>query len=253
MKKFIVFAGIQLLMGVFVLSGCTNPYYSSRKLVYTDHFIIQLRDEAFSESGEKGYAAMVDLTELGKEQEILVLPPYVEGYPVKQFGTQIGIRYTYLNSQNLRKIYLPYTLKAITDKPFRATPNLEQIVFLSINKVKNSGSDFGVANSVVMLKEHIMERGFTQESFEEYVIGKLGRYRLPNIFFYYNHEESPNSGYYWFDYIIDDNIYIIPEDPQREGYTFEGWHIDPECENEWDGAMPQKDAEVKLYAKWEES
>ena len=42
---------------------------------------------------------------------------------------------------------------------------------------------------------------------------------------------------------------VIPEDPVREGHTFGGWYLDPECTRVADLTLPAS-VHVRFYAKW---
>ena len=76
-------------------------------------------------------------------------------------------------------------------------------------------------------------------------------YYFPNVIYYYNYEDAPNLGYWWIDNIEKNNLYVLPEIPEREGFEFTGWFLEPECENEWDGVLPiSKDEKLTLYAGW---
>ncbi len=47
-------------------------------------------------------------------------------------------------------------------------------------------------------------------------------------------------------------LLIAPEAPTAEGYQFEGWFKEPECENIWDFEKDTVTADITLYAKWTE-
>ena len=79
----------------------------------------------------------------------------------------------------------------------------------------------------------------------------------------YNYETAENEGYYWVDnFDYGTRIEYIPENPEREGYTFDGWYKEPEFVTRWDferDTLPiqQLNAdgeevyqETRLYAKW---
>jgi len=83
---------------------------SGNKIVETDYFRVELNKK------EK-YAIVLELTDLGKEQEILAIPMFVEGLPVKQVGgtprlNLLGIVFE-LYSDNLKKIYVPGSVECI--------------------------------------------------------------------------------------------------------------------------------------------
>ena len=86
---------------------------------------------------------------------------------------------------------------------------------------------------------------------------------LANVSYYYNYDDAPNDGYYWIDNCeYGETIEYIPEQPIRDGCTFDGWYKEPECINEWNfetDTLPQTKRdeegkelyqETKLYAKW---
>lgn len=41
-----------------------------------------------------------------------------------------------------------------------------------------------------------------------------------------------------------------PAEPLKEGFSFWGWYIEPECINEWDFASDKVTSDITLYAKW---
>ena len=46
------------------------------------------------------------------------------------------------------------------------------------------------------------------------------------------------------DYIAE------PEEPTREGYTFNGWYVDENCVYQWDFETSQVSKSMTLYADW---
>jgi uncharacterized repeat protein (TIGR02543 family) len=80
---------------------------------------------------------------------------------------------------------------------------------------------------------------------------------------YYVDEEAC----YFVDYVINDKVSVIPPDPYRKGYKFDGWYEDLTYTKEWDfntiinpiSIEKYYDEEseieieyepVKVYAKW---
>ena len=43
----------------------------------------------------------------------------------------------------------------------------------------------------------------------------------------------------------------LPEEPTREGYSFEGWFIDHACDDAWDIETDTIETDITLYAGWE--
>lgn len=205
-----------------------NIYISSRiETIETKYYEVELHHL-------KKYATVTDLTVLGKEQPVLIIPPFIEGYPVKYIGDisafmVLGERAHALNLDIIQeKIYLPYTLH---------------------NRVGISGS-------------HILEIILNQNEPSEELIQSIGRFHEGKLYylaentkinthFMWNFEGAENGGYYFVDYINGTNKYSLPPDPVREGYSFFGWYYEEKGTNFWDGTMPTSQEEsITLYAKW---
>ncbi|MDE7477000.1 MAG: InlB B-repeat-containing protein, partial [Lachnospiraceae bacterium] len=45
---------------------------------------------------------------------------------------------------------------------------------------------------------------------------------------------------------------VMPEEPIKDGYLFDGWYKETECENKWDFETDIVSVDIVLYAKWEE-
>ena len=52
--------------------------------------------------------------------------------------------------------------------------------------------------------------------------------------------------------IFPNEVIQEPEDPVEEGWQFEGWYKESECENKWDFASDKVTQNTILYAKWTE-
>jgi len=255
MKKPIIIS-ILVVLGVFGLSGCGLfwPKYDPEKdtgatLIQTDFFKVQLFDVDYR-GYKDGWSIVYDLTELGKEQEILAIPEYIEGYRI----TQIGIRSKKygIKSDNLKKIYIPQT---IYSRMYRGLPIAAQsiscqdaVVFLTAEEIDLSG--IARKDTMIIMMPDAFAR--TTQGFSEEVIANI-KYRSPNIIYHYNYETSPNRDIYWLDFIEKDSLYLNPESPKREGYIFTGWYVDINCQEKWDGTYPSNGEDiVEIYAGWEE-
>ncbi len=240
MVKKIVALGVALVV-VFVLSACIDPYRDeTNELVYLDHFVVQLR-------ADDGYAVIVDYTELGMEQEILVVPAYVDGLPVEQFGSQIGYYgYSKFKSENAKKIYFPYTLKFFYRACSRRNmPLLEESVFATGDA--ENFDRFSVKVSVApspFFELRNTESGVTYDG-DHY-------YYEPNLIYNFNYANSPNGKYYWIDRIDAESVYALPQAPSRESFEFAGWYTDENCTAEWNGEIVRLPETLEIYAGWNE-
>jgi len=213
-----------MLVGVVgVFSGCNR-----NRIVYTDYFRVQLRRS-------EGYAVVLELTELGREQEILAIPMFVEGLPVRRIGGGSRGMWTgayAVESLVLEKIYIPYS---VDKTAFVGVSNGKIILTITqpseslINSFRTINF-YGGGGTLVYIHEN----------------------SILNTFFMYNFQSAPNKGYYWVDYINGSNLYLYPPNPIRQGYIFTGWHLEPQGANEWNNQMPKSaDDTLRLYAKWQ--
>ena len=239
-----------MFLSAFGLSGCERkPEYDPEKdaaatLTQTDFFKVQL---FVSESMEK-WARVYDLTELGKQQEILVIPEDVEGYPVTQIG--VSSKKHGIKSNNLKKIYIPQT---VYSKPLVTTPIAKEaiicqdgIVFLSAEKIDFSGIT-SKDTRIIMMSDTFAR---STQAYSQDAIANI-KYRSPNIIYHYNYEASPNKDIYWLDFIEKDSLSFNPEAPKREEYIFTGWYEDINCHEKWDGISPSNGEDIlELYAGW---
>ena len=240
---------------LLVVSGCQYDPYKDKVnvVVETDYFYVQLViKDGQKLMGEDAapYALILELTDLGKEQEIIVIPEYIEGLVVKQIG-----RYSWpivwgLESENLKKVYITTTVNYIERAAFSKCTNLEEVVMLSVPMVK--GASFNLWSTGEKAKL-IFSDPLQDNTIIVRPSPTSGGKMIPvNFVFHYHYFNAPNSGYYWFDYITGSNLYILPNNPEREGYTFKGWYIDEECSIEWDEVLPISETEIlELYALWE--
>jgi hypothetical protein len=229
-KRIICF-GLLAVMA-FTFAGCefpANPNYDSKNpVIETEFFRVQIR------RGD-GYAVVFELTESGKEQEILAVPDYVEGLPVKQVGwdegyVQIGIR-----SDKLKKIYIPHTVEYVTRA---VVGGEEETVFIPY------GLDYYAYSQKKIVSEEFSNLLIQANCFTE-------NHKAANLTYYYNYEGSPNNNYYWIDYITGSNLYLNPASPIRENHEFAGWYLESECMTEWDGVLPtSENKKLNLYAGW---
>ncbi|HJJ28503.1 MAG TPA: YDG domain-containing protein [Methanocorpusculum sp.] len=51
-------------------------------------------------------------------------------------------------------------------------------------------------------------------------------------------------------HVVPGEKVIQPDDPTKDGYTFDGWYKEDTCTNAWDFNKPMPDNDLDLYAKW---
>ena len=216
---------------------------------------------------------ITDFNGTDNSYDVIEIPDYINGmkvttiYPGEAKTKKIEHKY-------VKSLYINYTVDSVSS--FLANDlfyceSLEKIVINNCNTVYlNFGFDFVANNCLVIVPKLNIENSLSNN----YEIWWIKQFRLTpaNIEYYYNFENAENGGYYRIDYIRDpdETPYQFAE-PLRQGYTFGGWYLEPQCINLWDNSankifeMPpelsrfeDKNGEtiemdvksLKLYAKW---
>jgi hypothetical protein len=241
-------------------------------------FGVNLKEEGYFLISEGDALFLVGLTNKGLEQEILVVPEYINGQKLKYLGadsfTRDRIKKDYnsenvmFNSQKLRRIYIPFEIdlgggaqhyegRAYTSV-MGLDANYDTAIILHLKRMywsKIYGDNIKVsANCYFKEFPHVNENVIMYYEPEQV--------NPANVTYYYNYPTTKNGGIYWIDDYDGELISYIPKNPYRAGYTFGGWYKEPECINKWDfekDIVPEKEItedntyifkELKLYAKW---
>ena len=273
---------VLLLVCVFLLFSVAGCAPKMREDGYFTYYIRKGND------GIK-YAHISELTELGKQQKILVIPEEIGGKKVialDKWKFDMWSPGLVWESENLEKVIFTTDSIKVENGTFRKCFNLEKFI-LTIYENDNPAS--GIRNRAS--SEHYLY--ISKRAFEQYLLrlvenkiiseeeARNATYsfrttRAANLSYYYNYEIYTNDGYYWIDDVdYGEKIEYIPSNPVREGYEFGGWYKETECINEWifeTDTLPQEQfenveveatpyekakiekrtiyQETKLYAKW---
>lgn len=256
------------------LSSCL----SKREILQTEYFTYVIKG-----SGDDKFVDIWELTDKGKEQEIIVIPGYIDGIKVLSIGNarimyHLIPRYlAFFSSEKLKRVYIEieeiWLNKAFNPDFFSyKCPNFDKVIFILYDYVDKRPS-IGRMQSVFFRSDYINSEKYMFFFDEKEKKIMLDEYTdLPaNVSYYHNYQNAPREGYYWIDDYDNELIQYIPKDPQREGYTFAGWYKESECLERWNfeiDKIPQKIIEeasntdkyqlytyreTKLYAKWNEN
>lgn len=221
-------------------------------LVSVTHFTIRKSDDFIYKykkdpDGTK-HAVILDLTQQGKNKDVIIIPENINGYPVTQVG-ELRTRYKF-SSPNAKKVFLPY-----------------QLLFTNIEI-----SSYNIFYFYKTTYENVQGRrnpylSVLKNTPELNTINNCSDVEYANLIYCYNYDDSPSSGYYWIDWYDDELIWFQPPTPQRIGYVFAGWYKEPECRTPWNfevDYMPKQNYNedhyfgdgsmliiTKLYANWE--
>ena len=244
-KKLLTIGLAVLLMLCMSISlvGCILKKYETYDSGY---FIYQV-------SHENGEVYIIGLTDLGKEQEYLIIPETIDGKKVN------GISETTFDVYRTKRKYgNPEDINYQSEK-------LKKVFIVSGIGIINAWVSSGLFSDKEVFYISNADVKFKNKFYRTSLKGDTAWHSLTaaNVSYDYNYENSPNDGYYWIDnYSYGERIEYIPEQPIRDGYTFGGWYKESECINAWNfetDTLPQAQyneqeqelyQETKLYAKW---
>lgn len=237
--KYVALVIVVLIIVIVTLVFGFNPWkMDDREIVETQYFVAQI-------FRKERYARILELTDEGKEQETLVVPETVESYPVKElcYNSKIKSKSSYLKSSKLKKIYLPRNCEIIALDAFRDCENLKEVVLLSTS-FKNTD-----LTSLPWSRDSLKIIGISNDKVSVIVDKKI--VGEANIIYHFNFSSASNEGYYWFDSLSSDNLYVLPTNPVRSGFIFTGWFMDNKCSIPWDGNLDLPIVgQINLYAGW---
>lgn len=248
-KKFILlFLAICILVtNLLLFSGCKyiKPQFEEGFFTYNMY--------------DKNSVSIFGLTESGKQQETIVVPKTLGGYPVKSLGENKGpgFVYGYWESENFKKVYITHEIEMMKGV-FSHCGNLNKVIFIgyyefneiniNISDLRQNGRYFA-RNLYESRKNAIYDGTYIEDAY----------YRPADVTYYLNYETS--EPIYWADDYDNELISFEPPTPTREGYTFGGWYKEAECINQWnfetDKVAPKQYDDyvctyqiIQLFAKW---
>lgn len=211
---YVTMAIVVLSFILAIFSRCTKM----NKSFESGNFIYCIRN---------GSANIRALTKLGKEQKYLVIPKIIDGRQVVSIKEQFYfvLPRCHFDSENVEKIYISHFI-SINESAFDSCLILRKIMLISNEAIPICF--YGNENFMLFLPMELYR------NIEKEKVNYSSGVRPANVSFMYNYENATNKGYYWADDIENgEKIELIPESPTREGYTFDGWYKESECNNKW--------------------
>lgn len=252
MKNFLIKSICLVLVTVttFSLCGC---FETVREYDVGDFRVVLALGQK-DRKDPNNYLNLVGLSEAGKQKKIIVLPKKINGHPYYLlFQSTPGSANTVFQGK-MEKFYFEYPGNY---SQYSKDARLEIGVYYTgyLKKV--------IINTTIKLGSVREDVGY-YFNYNRYYSGKYRKeIKLANLQFLYNYNESPNEGYFWIDDIDNgEKVEVIPDTPEREGYTFGGWYMEEDCENKFDfntvfnkpvlekGDIYPDDYVTYLYAKW---
>ena len=237
----------------FGLVACVGEYYPEYESGYFKYVVKTEKDGT-----KKAY--ILGLTESGLEQTVLIYPEEIDGISVYGIGYDRPIASGHeavgeFRSTNLKKIYFPNMLKETTISNVGISFYNGRVIIWNLSEDNVSNRVHGGNAGAVFGYNYIINESWVKDYFPRFIA---------NVSYLYNYEEAPNENYYWVDSYDQSIITFIPPEPQRDGYTFDGWYKEAECINKWDFEIDETGKEIMLdtnkvydsyeglylYAKW---
>ena len=236
--KRILILAIVTVIGVASF-GC-KPYQKPEKPVYGD-FVCDVVTERNGVKLDTPYVSILELSEEGKSKKTIVVPSKISGYEVRIGRNGIWCNGGDWESDKLEKVYVCNGVKIVASDFLR---------FASVKRLFNMGT---VGSEIVTSKD----------SGEEFTIYHLYiKEDLEKVNVVFRRNDNPEKyGRYWMDVLNNEKIAVIPPEPTRKGYKFDGWYKEEECITPWDFEHdivpePVYDEEgkctnqIELFAKW---
>ncbi len=262
MRKKIFVIGMALFMCLPLFCGCEckhRVYKTYGDFLYTVVYPDENDTSISEETDRVAFIRIVGLSEMGEQKEVVVVPEYIDDLRVEVLGTigkNWGIAFS---SEKLKKVIIPFNVP-LAKWIFSGAKQIEKIIIL-VNDASLVNDEYeSLLPFPDRYKYFLTGKNYNPN---ESSTNKYDIYYFANVSFMYNYENAKNDGYYWIDdYDYGEKIAYIPENPERDGYAFDGWYKEPECMNRWDfdaDTLPEVKytddeeeiyQETKLYAKW---
>ena len=231
MKKGLKIMGACLIVILSTVCFCSCSLTKDKTFVYDDFFV------CIADYGQPGQTAILELTELGKEQEVLIIPETINGQKIVWLGGYVKKDLLYpdkkcFSSTVLRKLYIPIVIDAIYGQSKKMV-YLQNATIITLMEKKDF--DFAYYFENCKLQVLPFQTDFNDEKQQSF-FNHLG---TANCLFF------KNDKIVWIDYIADGEVYALP------AYLQIDWYLEPECINLWNGeyVIPDGQERLNLYSK----
>ncbi len=257
MKKFLIKSICLFLVTVttFSLCGC---FLSEPKEFDVGDFRVKYQRKE-DEKDPNSYLCLIGLSKAGEQKKTILLPKKINGHPYYLRFTKRSPFFGYdetVFQGKMEKFYFEYPGDYSQISHKEATIDIGMYYRGYLKKV--------IINTEIRISLMYHEEAWCYYNYSIYYsAANREGIKLANLQFLYNYDEAPNEGYFWIDDIDNgEKVEIMPDTPEREGYTFGGWYTEKECINEFDfnmvfntpvleeGDIYPEDYITYVYAKW---
>ena len=238
MKKIYIILLLSLLM---LLPSCIN--------IPTVEF-----ESKVKKTNEFEYAIEQGTVSIGNiltEKKAVFIPYFVENKKVTKLGFDVFMNEITMGSvTKVERVYLPNSIEEF----FTYVMQRNKKVFYCGNPIDLYHLCYGVEGYPIFVPYE------TYDEFNDlFIYGSEDNNLIKaNVTYYLNYPDKiyEYNEYYYIDYYDNGSlIEFIPPNPEKEGYTFDGWYKEPECINQWDFTKNltfnvEESPVTNLYAKW---
>ena len=211
------------------MSGCSSKYADNlNKIFETEYFRCISYDDQ--------HVTILSLSEKGiKQTEYLIIPKEINGMDVTTLGGEIKGSAGFGIVNRAR---------------YRFYPRAKKVYFEGRNYIlENCQFDTdAIILSQFYESEFINKLAMGGYTICSYKNNQFEKFLLADIVYLLNYREADDV------YCINNSekdIWINPPAPMREGYIFDGWYLEKECENKFYSESIYLGTEINyLYAKW---
>jgi hypothetical protein len=208
------------------LIGCTN----NENTFYTDYFYCMYNDD-------KTEVTILELTDKGQEQEVLIIPETINGLRVSCLGG-ITSGYPYqqthkIKSDKLRKIYIN---SGIDSGDSLIADNLSDVII--IGELRSCW--LGLPQKIRQNQNIFLQRSAFELYSAELEKAYYKNINIANISFYIIDNGTPEL--IWIDNYSEGNLYLMPDNFGND------WYLDKECTIVWNGERKPNN-ELNIYTQ----
>ena len=196
---------------------------------------------------EKTGVIILELTEKGQEQEILVVPEEINGLPVVQLGGVTGYpnHWHHVESQKAKKVYFPFSFVATRKVGILSFPNAT-VVVMGLGEEKNRDELAHIyTRDLIECNRYIFDYSVDKEKIKKQNGSDAKRIDLcedANVQFILRGEVK------YIDYINEGEVYLRPDEYDPSLGMVE-WYLDEQYKNLWNREYMLTDGNLCLYGK----